>query len=383
MITTYPDKNSLKEVLSSELSMSALKDMCKERGIFLLSNDKKDIINTAHMFYWGFADINRISSLMEDSKNYKKSFQLELPCQQISNTEDEENNFLKFYNNITSYRNNIASLKGISFEALSIDGTTDNKKLKATVIYKKKKPGRVKLMDEVTQRFSFETTELQDGKIVIDVVFDDRSDVNIAKTLISDVISSSEDFKVPKQVSLQGLTTAERVDLFDRFFTYAFLNWRVDVVRNIKVQKVDVPDANEGDIEEEIEEEVENNFLAGIESALFTGFGLRTNPIVVDAVNKGYFFPKAIIMLEHRREALKMLLDVSFNTDELLLEVSIVATYDVEEGRISKRPISIDEQTSALQYFQNVINSIYQDIKNERIARTEQSLQGLNGDLEN
>ena len=50
MITNYPDKNSLKEVFSSELSITALKNLCQENGIFLLSSNKEDVIKTAHLF---------------------------------------------------------------------------------------------------------------------------------------------------------------------------------------------------------------------------------------------------------------------------------------------------------------------------------------------
>lgn len=65
MISSYPDKNSLKEALSSELSMTAIKQICKENGILLLSADRNAVINAAHLFYWGYADINRFSQLME------------------------------------------------------------------------------------------------------------------------------------------------------------------------------------------------------------------------------------------------------------------------------------------------------------------------------
>lgn len=361
MITGYPDKNSLKEVLSTELSTTTLKQLCRKNGIFLLSSRKEDVINTAHLFYWGFDDINRISQLMEDQKNYKKSFRLSVEKDNTFEVDEDFSIFEDFFALVSSYRTGVAAQKRITFENFSIDRQSGQPHIKASVEYIRKRKGRVKLMDEVTQRFSFDAFEEGD-KIIVDVVFDDRSSVQVAKSIIADSVAVSDEFKVPKQISLKSLTTSERVDLFDRFFAYRFDDWGIDAVKNIKVQ---ISEGIPVDDEDEAEE-IENNFLTGIESALFSGTGLRTNPIVIDAVNRGYFFPKASVMFGHRREALKLLLDISFNTDELVLELSVLSTYEVEDDRSYKHPISPEEQENALQYFHSILARIYSQIIAER-----------------
>ena len=338
-----------------------LKHLCKKNGVFLLSNRKEDVINTAHLFYWGFEDINQISQLMEDQKNYKKSFRLAVEKDSTFEADEDSNTFRDFFALVSSYRAGIAPQKRITFETFYIDQQGGQPHIKASVEYRRRRKGRVKLMDEVAQRFSLDAFEEGD-KVVVDVVFDDRSSVQVAKSIITDSVAVSNEFKVPRQISLKSLTTSERVDLFDRFFAYRFCNWTIDAVKNIKVQ---MSDGNPIDDEEETEE-VENNFLAGIESALFSGSGLRTNPIVIDAVNRGYFFPKASVMFNHRREALKLLLDISFNTDELVLELSILSTYEVEDDRSYKHPIPPEDQESALQYFHGVLATIYSQIIAER-----------------
>ena len=360
MITSYPDKNSLKEALSTELSITTLKYMCRKNGVFLLSNKKEDIINAVHLFYWGFSDINRMAQLMEDSKNYKKSFRLEVEKNRDLTTDEENDLFRDFFTLVSSHRAGIALQKGISFESFVIEQQNNQPHLKAIVEYKRKRKGRVKLMDEVVQRFSFDAFEEND-KIIVDIVFDDRNSVQVAKSIIKESVANSEEFRLPKQISLKTLTTSERVDLFDRFFAYRFDNWMIDAVRNIKVQMPDgIP------VDDEEAEEMENNFLTGIESALFSGSGLRTNPIVMDAVSRGYFFPKASVMFDHRIDALKLLLDIAFNSDELLLELSISSTYEIEEDRHYKHPIPPEDQETALQYFHSVLAEIYAQILNER-----------------
>lgn len=362
MITSYPDKNSLKEVLNSELSISALRQMCRKNGIFLLSNNKTDVINGAHLFYWGFNDINQISELMEDLKNYKKSFRLAVEKEAAYVPEEDSNIFLDFFALVSSYRAGVAIQKGITFETFIIEQEGTQPHLKASVEYKKKRKGRVKLMDEVTHRFSFDAFEEND-KVIIDIVFEDRNSVQVAKSIFTDSVSVSDEFKAPKQISLRLLTTTERVELFDRFFAYHLENWKIEAVKNIKVQMSEEIDPAD---DEEEAEEVENNFLTGIESALFSGSGLRTNPIVIDAVNRGYFFPKATVMLEHRRDALKLLLDISFNTDDLVLELSVVTTYEIEDERPYKHPIPPEDQEEALQYFHGVLAEIFTQILGER-----------------
>ena len=235
MITGYPDKNSLKEALNTEFSVTALKRLCKHNGVFLLSNKKEDITNTAHLFYWGFEDINRISQLMEDAKNYKKSFRLILEKDDSFTIDDESAVFNDFLQLITQYRNGVAIQKQILFDSFFVQNLNGQPHIKACVEYKRKRKGRVKLMDETVQRFSFDAFQ-KDNNIVVDVIFDDRSSVQVARSIITDSISTTNEFKIPKQISLKGLTTAERVDLFDRFFTYHFNYWTIDAVRNIKVQ---------------------------------------------------------------------------------------------------------------------------------------------------
>ena len=361
MITNYPDKNSLKEVFSSELSITALKNLCQENGIFLLSSNKEDVIKTAHLFYWGFSDINRVSEQMEDSKNYKKSFRLAIdPAEDYSS---DDGIFKEYLSLITKYRTSVASISGIKFETFTIDNSVPSTPhIKAIVEYEKRRKGRVKLLDKIPQRFSMDIFE-EDNKIIVDVIFDERNNVQMAKKIIDDTLAITSNFKAPKQITLNSLTIAERVELYDRFLSRRFANWKIEAVKNIKVQ---MPDGFEIDDEDGEEERVENNFLAGIESALFSGTGLRTNPIVVDAVSKGYFFPKASIMLEHKREAIKMLLEVSFNTDDLVLELSVISTFEIEDGKEYKHPMLIEEQKSELQYFHGVLNTIYSELIQER-----------------
>lgn len=353
MITNYPEKASLKEVFSTNFSVRALRSICKENGVFLLSPDKEALIRDAHLFYWGYSEINKISNIMDEEKNYKKSFRLKVDYEQ---SDEQSNCFDDFYAALTTYRTTQASTNGVTFDRLHIDTIDDERVLTGEVSYQRKKPGKVELLNAVTQHFSFSAKMLSDQSVNIDFIFNDRWDINIAKQIVNAATVTSEQFKEPSQISLKMLSVPERVALFDTFFRYTFEDWRLDTIQNIKISDVEsLPEAED-------QEELEDSILSGIKSALLSGTGLRSNPIVIQAVDKGYFFPKATIMFEHKREAEKILLDIAFNSDDLLLEINMVATYEVEDGRSYKHPMLPEDQTEILQYFHDVMQQIYKGI---------------------
>lgn len=358
MITNYPEKASLKEVFSSSFSTTALKHLCKANGVFLLSSDKELLIKDAHLFYWGFTEINQISSSIDDEKNYKKSFRLKINCEQSATG---TSSFDDFYNALTAYRNSFAGSNGITFDSYNLIIQNDVKVLVGEISYKKGKPGKVELLREVTQRFNFSVEESGDGNLIIDFIFNDRGDINVAKRMISMAIAPSDTLKESVQISLKSLSISERVGLFDRFFKYTFESWRISTIQSIKIS-----DAQEEVSDEDEQEELEESILSGIKSALLSGTGLRSNPIVIQAVDKGYFFPKATIMFEHKRGAKKILVDFAFNSDELLLEINMVTTYEVEDGRTYKCPMMPDEQTEILHGFHDIMQNIYKEIIDER-----------------
>jgi len=358
MVTIYPEKASLKEVFSSNFSITALKHLCKANGVFLLSSDKELLIRDAHLFYWGFNEINQISNYIDDEKNYKKSFRLKINCERSIS---EADCFDDFYSALTVYRNSFANNDNITFESYQLNTQGDDKVLTGEISYKKRKPGKVELLREVTQRFSFSAQKTSDDNINIDFIFNDRGDINVAKRMISTAIAPSDSLRDPTQISLKSLSIAERVGLFDRFFQYTFENWRLETIQNIKISDVDedFPDENG-------QEELEESILSGIKSALLSGTGLRSNPIVIQAVDRGYFFPKATILFEHKREAEKILVDFAFNSDELLLEISMITTYEVEDERLYKHPMMPEEQAEILHDFHDVMQHIYKEIIDER-----------------
>lgn len=359
MITTYPEKASLKEVFTLNFSAYAIKNFCKENGVFLLSPDKDTLVRDAHLFYWGFKEINKISNFMDEEKNYKKSFRLKLSYTQVNTGDDC---FDALYSALATYRNTIASQEKITFDSFHLLNDNGQRILTGEVSYERNKPGKVELLRSVAQHFSFTVQKEEDSTLNIDFIFNDRWDIGVAKKIISTAIATSENFDDPAQISLKTLSVPERIELFDRFFRYMFTDWRLETIQSIKISDEEAPS--------EDEDGLEGSILNGIQSALLSGTGLRSNPIVIQAVDKGYFFPKATVMFEHKRNAEKVLVDFAFNTDDLLLEINMIGTYEIEENRAYKRPMLPDDQAEILHDFHDVMQKLYKEIVDERSRET-------------
>jgi len=358
MITKYPEKATLKEVLSGSLSTTSLKNICKKNGIFLLSPNKETIIQDAHLFYWGFNDVNFISDQIEDEKNYKKSFRLQL---EFFPDEADSSIFSTLCSVFTNYRNMLAAHDKVCFDSYNVVNTEDSQMLTGEVSYIRKKPGKVEMLSETTQHFSFQAKCQPNNKVDIDFLFSDRNDISMAKKIVNAAVAPSSALSAPTQISLKPLKISERVELFDRFFRYTFENWYFTSLQDIKIS-----DGQPDDSDDLEQENIAQSILTGIKSAHLSGTGLRSNPIVMQAVDRGYFFPKATVRLEHKREASQIVVDIAFNTDELLLEINTVSTYEVEDDRPYRHPMAEEDQKMALAEFHDTIQELYDQIISER-----------------
>lgn len=362
MLQFYPDKNSLKEVMSQKLSLTNIKDMCRTNGVFLLSNNKECLINTAHLFFWGYNEINFLADAMDDERNNKKSIRLNiqpaLGCQ--TNTYDVLLNQIKsrLSSQKTNERLQIKEVRTISEHVQEIEFR-----------YVKHQKGRVRLLDEVEKTFTLLITGHNDKSAVIDVTHDDASDVKIVKDEIQQLIGINGKNIVIKQVDLKSLLLENRVMLFDRFFSYTFLNWQTDEIKSIKLVKdeefMDPDDDEEG-------ENLDYSILSGINSALLKGTALRTNAFVQNCLKKGYYFSQATVRLAHKIESIKVSIDIIFRGENRQLEINVAASYEVEEGRDYKKTLPVNEQRDYLRYFHDIINEIYSQLLIEQSTKKEE-----------
>jgi hypothetical protein len=359
MLQFYPDKNSLKEVMSQKLSLTNLKELCRTNGVFLLSNNKECLINTAHLFFWGYNEINFLADAIDDERNNKKSIRLNI--QPILGSQANIYDVL-----LSQIKNRLSSQK--ETERLKIKEVRNiNEHVQEIEFqYIKHQKGRVRLLDEVEKNFTLLITANDDKSAVIDVTHDEASDVKTVKDEIQRLIGINNKNIMVKQVNLKSLVLENRVILFDRFFSYTFNNWRTDEIKSIKLVK-DVEFMDSDDDEEG--ENLDNSILSGINSALLQGTALRTNAFVQNCLNRGYYFSQATVRLAHNIENIKISIDIIFRGANRQLEINIAASYEIEEGRDYKKTLPVNEQRDYLRYFHDIINEIYSQLLVEQSAK--------------
>lgn len=110
--------------------------------------------------------------------------------------------------------------------------------------------------------------------------------------------------------------------------------------------------------------------LQGINDAVLQGTNLRTNSFVIECEKLGYYFPRVIIKISHKKEPIMVDLEIQFKFRPDMPEISIIESYIVEEEEI--KPYSLDEKFRReilMDFFDKFVNS-YTKIKGESVQPT-------------
>lgn len=349
MINYYPDKNTLREVLETKLSSASVKELCRSNGIFLFSQASSDLLDTASLIFWGFHDINRLSQNIDDSKNYKKSIRYELTTKKTNETLMDS--FGTYINDKRHTQRDDARVKIVEIRNVQLS----NKPAKEiTIQYLKRQPGRVHLLSDVERQFAIIVMSGIKGSLIFDVIHNDSSDIKIANDILGDYRMANSNIEA-RQVSLKALIIKNKVALFDKLFSYKHKDWIREEIKSIEVER-------DAELEDDDEEKVEEDLLQGINSALLKGSGLRTNSFVQKCLDQGYYFGQTSIKYGHKREAIKIILNISFKSKEKFAEIAISNSYEIEDSKEVRKVLPISEQKEILRYFHSILISIFYNL---------------------
>lgn len=351
MITYYPDKTTLKEVLDSKVSTSDLKKICKTRGIFVLSQEKKDLLDTASKIFWGCNEINYFSQIIDDSKNYKKSVQWLLEGKDQNNPFDE---FLEKMRSKQRSQTNESLVLIENITPVNAQGVTE-----IEIKHIRRQVGRVKLLQKIERYFTIQIHADNPNESTVNIIHNDNSDLKVAKDLL-DFNDDSDNYNT-KQVKLDVLTIHNRVELFDRFFQHDHNNWRREEIISIGVEAGELTDDDDGDGGED-----EQDILNGINSALIHGSGLRSNQFVQRCLDQGYYFTQTVVKFAHRQEAIKINLGLQFKDNDKFAELSLLSSYEVENDIDYRKVLSLDEQKDYLQHFHKCLYGLFDNLLDEQ-----------------
>ena len=368
MISFYPDKNTLKEVMATKMTPPIVRNLCRSNGIFLFSQSQEDLLETASLIFWGYDEIDMLSKTIDDSKNYKKSIRYQFePGQNV----DILTSFLDLINEKRRMQHDDDSVYIEEVKNVQIDGQKPDQQAKEiTIKHIKNQPGRVRLLEKLEHTFTILAVPGDKGSLSVDIVHNDTSDLKAAKVLLGQLFLDEKQVGA-KQVLLSSLTTKNKVALFDRYFQLDHSDWMREEIKSITVER-----DNESDDDEE---NIEENLLAGINLALLRGTGLRTNSFVQKCLDQGYYFTQSSIKYSHRREAIKIVIDISFKDKDRYAEISIANSYEVDNNMEYRKVFPIDEQTTYLRYYHSMLYNIYSCLIDEQKKASEGNIN--NGNL--
>lgn len=338
MIENYPDDADVYEIISSKMPFGNVRDFFKKRGMIYIVNKRTEVALYCSRLFLGFEDYEEMRSQTETKRNLKKISGVELKTpKELSEIatvlSSKKGDILDEKANLT--------LKEV---VLQEDGT-----VKGVISYQSKNVGKVDLLRKEDRESKFEIEEREDRKIVL--IHHDKNDDYVKILEAMDNISkdlSDEEGILPQILTLERLTIPQRIEFFDRLLAYEYDDWRLENVISIKIRKG-----------EELEDEILERDLSGINEALLKGDNLRTNAVVQKFETSGYYFSGITIKLAHKREPIKISVEMLFKSKPELPEINITKSVEIIDDEEVKKILHGNEQNEYLKMFWGIFENIY------------------------
>ncbi|AQS58440.1 hypothetical protein [Desulforamulus ferrireducens] len=347
----YPDKHSIFQILNSNnfIPQSSARKLLQQKGIFILNSSRESLSSLGSKIFWGAEDIYTIKQMTDKESNLKKVSRLYLKNNELS--PDNIKDMVQSASSLLAQKESIILNNPIKLE----DGS-----YKITGSYIKENPGKVQLLDKVEKDFSVKCRQLPSKQIVIDYSFSDETDQRIIKKVF-DIVQKRDPEKPAfeiESINIELLSIEKRIRLFDKFFEFSFTEWEIVKVSQLTIKK------DESKERSEEERDVTTDDLEGITKAILDGSGLRRNSFVLDCISKGFYFISAKIRLEHKKDPLVIEIEISFKPK---LDVKMASIKELHEDGLKNSFMNPTEQEELLNYFQDIIYGIYQNLLNQKV----------------
>ena len=209
----------------------------------------------------------------------------------------------------------------------------------------------------------FRSRKVSDTEVVIDVRQQSAVDSKNAVGFIEKISKADEEIKI-KHISLEMLSTKNKVEFFDRIAAYSFKLWQLKTITGITV-KQGVLDEEEEDDDIVVEDNEGSSTLTGISQAVLNGNGLRSNEFVQESIDKGYYIAAMRYRYEHRMDVTEFAVVLSFKNQDL--RVDIDKTYYEDDGRIYVQPLIKSEQNEIIIAFQDAAYKVFGELIDEQL----------------
>ena len=253
-------------------------------------------------------------------------------------------------------------IRSSAFKEYYVDQPTKSDGVLAVrMTYKRKLPGKNKLIQEETRHVNIRIQKKNETEVSVDIRQTASIDAQRALEILEKVVGNSDETGVYlSHINLETLTDRNKVAFFDQLTTYSFNDYRLKTITGITVKKSTLSDEDDIDAEV-IEDDEASGALEGISQAVLNGNGLRSNAFVQDSLEQGYYITTMRYRYICMQEAGEFIVSISSKGKDL--RVDIDKSYADDDGKLYIQPFSKALQDEIIQKFQQAANHIYADLQ--------------------
>lgn len=358
LLKRYPYKRHIYKVVSDNyMNSSSCKEFLKERGILVFGHGKNELAALNSEFYFDRKDfiefkdfiIKKDVKLKSTSRNFKKN--------KLENVKEA-----LFKNN-----NKIID-ESLDMKLTNLDMSDDNN-ITFSIDYLEIKPGRIDLLDEIPKSIPVRIVSTPDGNLAFDFSYTSSSEASkIIKAL--ELLSGEDNKFEMTPISLCDLQFNEKIELFDRFFTYEHEDFIIEEIKGLKIKK------NPKISQEEDQKLVTEHDLKGINSAILEGENLRENQFVKSVLQSNYYFSMAKLRfhsinnkIDENKKYFDLCIEFRTNTEYLQLSIEDSGEYEKDSNdniEEIKKEFKSSLKEDLLNNYKKIIFEIYIYILNRK-----------------
>ncbi|HII4471076.1 TPA: hypothetical protein ACY4SJ_002564 [Clostridium perfringens] len=356
MISKFAQNSEIKMLVEEkQINTNQFKKILKNKGIFSLVRNAEELSNQIYPFFFGAKDIQLMKELMHSSTSYEKSSIIKLSPINEYETLDE---FIDTINEeVQQYR-----IKSLKYKIEDIHKDKEGN-LHIRMSYDKRCKGKAELIKNQTRELNIKIEKRDKEKsLLVDIRQKDNSDLKEFDVFINSLnkIDGDSDLFNIEYLTLDKLLKENKIKFFDELIKYNHTNWKLEDIKGVDFKK------NEIDVDDEQEEVVSSDDLAGINSAIFKGSSIRDSGIVKKFEEQGFYFTSMKFKYVYNTTVESFIIDVNFKgTDNI--KIDILKTYEKDENErdlITVLPVS--EQEKIILAFQEASYNVYNKLINSQ-----------------
>ena len=301
-------------------------------------------------------NIFRITRLIISESNYEKSTIINAKTKDGT---DIGGDILDFF------ADGFNRIRSSAFKEYYVDQPTKSDGVLAVrMTYKRKLPGKNKLIQEETRHVNIRIQRKNETEVSVDIRQTSSFDAQRALEILEKVVGNSDETGVYlSHVNLETLTDRNKVAFFDQLSAYSFNDYRLKTITGITVKKSSLSDEDDIDAEV-IEDDEASGALEGISQAVLNGNGLRSNSFVQNSLEQGYYITTMRYRYICVQEAGEFIVSISSKGKDL--RVDIDKSYADDDGRLYIQPFPKFLQDEIIQKFQQAANYIYAELQQQQ-----------------